>query len=60
MIFKVKKIEKLRGMGDVIATVAEPIKEGIMQVAPERLKEWVRNCNCNKRREWLNTNFPIN
>lgn len=54
MKFKVTKVEQLRGAGDAIALVAEPIKRLIQAVHPR----W--DCGgCQKRREDWNRRLPF-
>lgn len=48
--------ETLRGLGDLVAKIAQPIAAAIDAVAGTSLK----TCGgCQKRREWLNKNIPL-
>lgn len=63
MRFKITKFEKrdkqIRGLGDVVAMAAEPIKKAIIKHAPKQISEMIKNCNCQKRREMLNKILPL-
>ena len=64
MPFPIKKREiitqqKCRGAGDLVAMVAEPIKNAINAIAPEIIQRMLNNCGCNKRREALNRMLPF-
>lgn len=63
MKFPIKKQEKLTqritGLGDIIAVAADPIKQFIIKNAPDKVAEWMKNCNCNQRKEFLNNKFPV-
>jgi hypothetical protein len=60
MIFPIHQTMKLpasnqvRGLGDIIHKVAEPIKQAIIRHGPEVVANYMRNCNCEKRRQYLN------
>lgn len=44
------------GVGDVVASVAEPIKRSVISLAPINSRSYIaRHCaGCDKRRLWLN------
>ena len=41
----------MRGLGDAVAKVAEPIKRAMPKL--------FKNCNCEGRKKWLNEHFPF-
>lgn len=45
--------------GNVIASIAEPIKNTIIKYGPSVLSNYIKNCNCEKRKEWLNEHASI-
>ena len=51
---------KITGLGDAVAVVAEPIKEALIRVLPTNMSNALKNCNCSKRREMLNSLMPFN
>lgn len=53
-----KKAE-LRGLGDAVAIVAEPIKQMIIRHGPAPIARLVENCNCDKRIKSLNELVPF-
>lgn len=60
-ITKQNKIaQPIKGMGDVVAIVAEPIKTALISVLPDEIANKLRNCNCAKRRQALNDMMPFN
>lgn len=52
--------DKITGLGDVIAKVAEPIKGAIMKYGPAQLQNYLSECKCAERRAALNKRFPLN
>lgn len=52
-------IQPVRGLGDIVAKFAEPIKNTIIKHGPNWAKVAVSNCNCDKRRQILNSVFPL-
>lgn len=54
-----KEKKQLTGLGDVVATVAEPIKNMLLKLPSQQLQQYLSMCNCQKRKEWLNEHFPI-
>lgn len=50
---------KITGLGDLVAIVAVPIKQLIIDYAPESISNYVKTCNCQKRKETLNRLFPL-
>jgi hypothetical protein len=64
LVFPIKeKVEpnRMRGLGDLVAKVAEPIKRTIIKHGPRTLanKLATGNCGCNKRKEMLNRMVPF-
>jgi hypothetical protein len=56
----VQQVQEAKGMGDIVAIAAEPIKQAVLDHSPsERLKLYIKNCKCDKRREFLNKHFPL-
>ncbi len=53
------KPRRIRGLGDVVAKVAEPIKRQALKHGPQWVKEALRNCRCEARREFLNRLVPL-
>lgn len=54
----IKKNPQIRGLGDLISKVSEPIKNTIINHSPENIAKMVKNCNCKGRQEYLNNVFP--
>lgn len=50
-----KPREPMRGLGDVVAAVAEPAKTFVQQF----WSNFFANCNCEAKRKWLNDHFPF-
>lgn len=50
---------KMKGLGDLVAIVAEPIKQVIIDHGPSKVSEAMKNCNCQQRREALNRLMPF-
>ena len=46
-------------LGDLVKKVAEPIKRTIIKHSPSRVKTILENCNCEKRKEWLNRHVEV-
>lgn len=59
MTFKVSKFGSLKGAGDAVALVAEPIKKALVNALPSDLGKVIANCNCEKRKEFLNKLIPF-
>lgn len=55
-----QKLTGIRGLGDVVAMVANPIKKAALAVANDEWKKRIQNCGCAQRQEWLNKQFPFN
>ena len=53
------KQHNIKGLGDLVAIVAEPIKTAIINHAPTRISNMMKNCNCNKRKVFLNKILPL-
>jgi hypothetical protein len=51
--------QDIRGIGDIVAMAAEPIKRAIINHAPAKIANVMRNCNCGKRRDILNKVIPF-
>jgi hypothetical protein len=49
--------EGMKGLGDAVAKVAEPIKKVITNLP--YVEKLLKDCNCDKRREKLNKLFPF-
>jgi hypothetical protein len=49
----------MRGLGDVVAVVADPVKQIIMKHGPGWARKRLANCKCAERRAALNRMFPI-
>jgi hypothetical protein len=54
-----QQFKNATGLGDMVAIVAEPIKQAIINHAPEPIAKAMENCNCSERRAKLNQLFPI-
>lgn len=54
-----KECEKLRGLGDIVAIVAQPVKDVLIKLGPASIKTKLNNCGCEKRRIWMNDHFPF-
>jgi hypothetical protein len=50
-----QKLIELRGAGDLVALVAEPIKLTVRRIKPD----WMEDCDCERRREFLNRLLPV-
>ena len=59
MKFKVTHKPRIRGAGDVVAIIAEPIKRTLMAHGPVRLQKYLENCRCAERRSKLNKLLPL-
>jgi hypothetical protein len=51
--------ESIRGLGDIVATIAEPIKKYMMANGSKAIQEYLARCKCNERKAWLNKHFPL-
>lgn len=56
-----KKYNKaqLKGLGDAVALVADPIKQIIVRHGPAPIVRLMENCNCAKRKQILNELVPF-
>lgn len=72
MKFKIKRFREIhhpstpkqstsppRGLGDIVARVAEPIKGVLMKHGPASVRRWLQNCKCPEWRKWLNEKVPL-
>jgi hypothetical protein len=50
--------KKIIRLGDRIAVVAEPIKQAGIKYGSKWIKNRLENCNCHKRKEFLNNLLP--
>lgn len=54
-----KQPNKINGLGDVVAVVAEPIKKTLEKIPNKTLQDYLANCNCQARKDYLNKHFPL-
>lgn len=68
MRFKIQKVErlgcapaKMRGLGDLVAKGANPIKRQLLasDYVPESIKHRLKNCHCKERQDFLNSLWPF-
>jgi len=50
---------KLRGLGDLVAVVANPLKQAIMRHGPRMMRDWLQHCRCSERQEAWNKAVPF-
>ena len=49
----------MRGLGDLVALVAEPVKRAGLRFGPAPCRKWLADCDCDGRRERLNHRLPF-
>jgi len=49
----------MRGLGDLVALVAEPVKRAGVRYGPGPVRRWLENCRCAERREAWNRAVPF-
>lgn len=51
--------KSMKGLGDLISKIAEPVKQVMLKHGPDQFVEYLKNCNCDKRKEFLNKLVPF-
>lgn len=59
MRFKITHKAGVRGVGDLVAAVANPIKNAILKHGTDKMRKRLENCKCKERQEKLNRMFPL-
>jgi len=51
--------DRLRGLGDLVAVVAEPVKRILVRWGPGWVRKALSDCGCDEKRDRLNRSFPF-
>jgi len=54
-----RQAPRLRGLGDLVAVFAEPIKRAGIRHGPPAVRRMLEQCNCDENRERLNRAVPF-